>query len=491
MPLQQLQTAGAPVIDILALTTSEGDKIDLAPLLVNLVLYEDLFSPVLTGTITINDTIGLLNRLPLVGNEQLTVKIYSNIYSSKNPIDYLHRTFDINRITDIDSPNDYSKQYTIHFASPELRKSELIKISKGYQNTTISNVVSRIVTEEFELEDPAGLGLSQTSYNYTRQKSPFLTDDSIESWYKKEDDDDTIEFFVERTKHTEPYISFPYTKPFDLITWLSSRSLRHCVGRNGSKNTNEAANFVFFENTRGYQFTSIDTLMESRDYGTTTFRFGNTAQNTENDKNQRVIYFETIQDFQVQDCFNILSNVRNGMYASKLYSYDVLTGNLKTNEYNYDTEFYNTESLERGNDDFPLIAQDNNLTNKYLTSRIFSATQHLDVITSEDSQRYNVNKTLYGAEEYLQRRASQLSRLNNYKVLFKIHGNSKHRVGNVVTLDLKDWVSKKDSIKGFVEQDNKYYHGNYLITSIRHTITKFNYNMDIEAVRDSSKTQIG
>ena len=60
-----LKAAGIPSIEIIDLITCLGDKIDIIPLLQGLVLYEDIFAPCLNGNITISDTLGLFDKLPI------------------------------------------------------------------------------------------------------------------------------------------------------------------------------------------------------------------------------------------------------------------------------------------------------------------------------------------------------------------------------------------------------------------------------------------
>ena len=503
--VNEIQTATAPQIDVLTLTTVVGDKIDLTPLFLSLDIYEDIFSHILTGKIIINDTLDLFSKIPICGQEKLTFKIYSKDYKPTSKINYLHRTFDIIRITDVIQVNDYTKSYTLHFASPEFKMSESFKLSKAFYDTTYSNVIATIMTEDFTL-DRETRGFSFPTQNYTNRDeilSPYINE-NIEAWYNKQDDDDSIELFIEKTKYSEPVISFPFMKPFNIFSWLAARSLRESGGRYGTKNSGQAANFFFFENKRGFQFVSLDTLLESRDKSnvTTRFKYGSGNQNKETIREgNRIIYREVIDKIQIQNCYNIIANLRNGMYASRLYSYDLSTGETTHIDYNYIDNFHNTESTERKQNtgDYPPIPHDDeDLSRRYLAHQSFivhSPTRGIDCIISEQTGRhseYKENST--GSEEYIQKRLSQIARLNNFRVLFSIDGNSKHKVGDCVELDLKTWndmPTSSQAIKDFNEASSKYYSGNYLITSIRHKITKYTYNMDIEVVKDAYKTKIG
>ena len=360
----ELKGATTPVFDALILNTEAGDAIDLAPLLLEMSLFEDIFSPVLTGYITIYDTINLFDTLPINGSETLTTKISSWNYSrDKNKdVDYLHRTFDIVRVTDISAVNDYSKQYTLHFASPELKINEGTQISKGFTNRTISDVVKNILSNDLKFGDVI-------------------------------DRDNSVEAYIENSQYVEPVISFPYMKPFDVINYLTLKAQR--------ADNPQAANFLFFENKNGFQFRSIDSLLaEIPDEEKSSFIYGTAAQN----KNGRQVFTETINKIQIQDCYDIIRNIRMGLYSSRLYSYNLETGETVEHDYNYVNSFNDTEQQEK----YSILSKTNEtLGNNALANRIFaihSPSRDVNSITSEPSEAVNSKKVESGQEEFLQKR---------------------------------------------------------------------------------------
>ena len=159
--MSDLKTNGTPIIEKIVLTTCLGDKVDVQELMVSTTIFEDMFAPCLTGFIEIIDAIGMFEQLPLSGNEKLTIKFKSWNYGDDNRVcDYFHRTFDILKISNITFKNDYTKTYQLHFASPELKMNETIKISKTYENASISSVISTIFSEDYNSDDEEPRGLS-------------------------------------------------------------------------------------------------------------------------------------------------------------------------------------------------------------------------------------------------------------------------------------------------------------------------------------------
>lgn len=512
MELKSVQT---PVITYMYLTTALGDKIDIRLQMVSLTLYEDIFSPVLNGEIDINDNLGMFDNFPISGNETLTVKFYSYGFDQQKPplIEYIHRTFDILKITNITTPNEYTKRYTLLFASPELKKNETIKISKAYPQITSSTVLSNIMTADYDNEEnePLGLGFPTTPHDddsdaLTSFSSPFLTSDDVENHFQQLDDGNSIELFIEKTKYIEPWITIPYMKPFEIFNWLAARALRESGGRYN----NNSANFLFFENKRGFQFVTLDTLFENKDVATkSTLQYGNALQNQAVGQMQnRTIFIDRIERLKFEDCYDILSNIRNGLYSSQLFTYDISNGNVTEKDFDYIDQFYKVESVDRDDvkngqlgpptGDYPQIMLDaagkNPLTTKPLSHRMFLpifASRDKDNITSASTGRLSGTKVSVGLEEYIQLRISELAKITNFRITVDISGNSKHKVGDIIELDLKYWSQSTDDSARLQTLPHKYLQGNYLITAIKHVLTNTTYKMSIELAKDSLRAKIG
>lgn len=499
-----------PIFDYCQLTTNLGDKVDILSWVTELILYEDMFSPVLRGYVTVRDPIGFLDRVGISGLESFTLKFWSYLYQDPDKLNYIHRTFDILKITDIQDVNEYTKEYSLWFASPELLKNELIKISAGYTQVQNSKVVETIMSGSFEADEVSGIGpqglefpILQTQFSSIPAISPYLTTTTTQTWAKKEDEKDSVELFIEKTKYEEPVISFTYKKPFEIIDSLAAKSIRLSGGRYGTESRTRPANFVFFENKRGFQFVSIDSLLENKDINKTKFRFGSAEQNFMS-ADSRVVEYETIEKFQINNVFDILGNISRGMYASKLYSFDIASGKVSEFDYDLMEDFNKTETTEGSTTEtkYPGLFLDSEnkntkLTNNFLQNRAFTVCSpyaSLNIFTSEQSQRQNQTNVLSGPAEYLQSRMASFARLSNYQVLFELPGNSKHKVGDCVYIDLQTQIvtdTQENTEFDFSSVKSKYYSGYYLITSIKHILTKQHYKMVIEAAKDSHTAKFG
>ncbi len=70
----QVQYAGETNLEYLRIYSSEGVRADLSSIVVEINLFEDIFSSAFTGNIIIVDTLNLIEKLPILGQEYIELK---------------------------------------------------------------------------------------------------------------------------------------------------------------------------------------------------------------------------------------------------------------------------------------------------------------------------------------------------------------------------------------------------------------------------------
>ena len=70
-----LQTPGEVSIEELLLVTTNGMSVSLLDYLIELNIYESIFSNVMTGEIILSDSANLIRYFPISGEEYLSVKL--------------------------------------------------------------------------------------------------------------------------------------------------------------------------------------------------------------------------------------------------------------------------------------------------------------------------------------------------------------------------------------------------------------------------------
>src|ERR1700674_4616492 len=124
----------------LSIINSTGDRVDVKPILLSLDLYEDIFSPCMTGNMTLGDGADIISSYQLHGNEYVILSIDKP--SLNKPI---IKTFRIYKIANRRMDETALQNYTIHFCSEELLLSTQTLLSHSYKGTKISDMVLDIL----------------------------------------------------------------------------------------------------------------------------------------------------------------------------------------------------------------------------------------------------------------------------------------------------------------------------------------------------------
>ena len=118
-----------------------GGEIDFERLLVEFSYYEDMFSFVTSGHLTVIDGQGFIEFLQLDGNEFLQME-----YSKAKGGSTISGTYRVYKIGDrVPAGNQNTNIYTLYFCSEELILSEQTKITKTYTGTKVSDIVKSIL----------------------------------------------------------------------------------------------------------------------------------------------------------------------------------------------------------------------------------------------------------------------------------------------------------------------------------------------------------
>jgi len=394
------------------ITTGNGTSVDITSLMVDLTIYEDLFSNTMSGYVMVLDALDLISNLPLIGQELLNIEIRTpTIQNSIKKAFYIYKLHSR-------STSKRSQTYILSFCSQELIKSANTKVSKAFSGKISDTVVSIM------------------------KDSRYL--DSKETLY------------VEPTKNSYSFIA-PYWSPFETINWLTGKSL----------NEKGVPNYLFYETNQSFEFVSADMLM--RQSPVRQFIYSDIDANTvfgaNGDKDSKYSIVESVENGMT---FDYLRNLSAGMYASKLYTYDLTTKSIKDVSYDYLEEFDKSAHLEKE----PLHTND--LFRKRLSSLYF--------IHSNSYQTGSFKNQGY-RETFLQRN-SLLQQLSAFKMCIKVHGRTDIKVGQVITfttIELRQILADELETTG----KSDYFSGKYLITAIRHQIIAGRHTMNLEIVSDS------
>lgn len=293
---ETLNFAGDVNIDKIRIVTPTGFFQDIAAQVITIHVYEDLFSPFISGSLILKESLDLINLFPFIGEEYLELEISTPTLQSNN----IKGKFHIYKMTNREIVGDRSMVYQLHFISVESLSDLNKKISKSFAGK-ISDLVSKFITDQY---------------------------DGLES--KKA-------VFVEPTLNNTKYVS-NYWSPVQNITYLCEQAV----------NQNKTPDFLFFENRDGFYFMSLESLYAGGlfqefvydKYTRDDLPKGGSVRNVQED-------YKRILDITIPVGFDYIDRIRSGMISSKMITYDITKKTYATKNYNMFQRFDQQNHLNK------------------------------------------------------------------------------------------------------------------------------------------------
>ena len=324
---------------------ASGKKIDVKNQILQLNVFEDIFSPFLTGTLSLSDSVDLTNGLPFSGEETLKLTISNPSIDVKINLDcYIYKMEDRFYV------NERTVGYALHFISSEAIVDLNKKISRAYKGS-ITDIVKELVNGKSGLESKKFLNIESTPDNVK-------------------------------------YVS-NYWSPIKNIGFVA----KHC------NNKNRSPSFVFFENRTGFNYISLESLYQQN--VTQSFSYNNfTRQNTGSTSSKNIEEdFKRIYDITAPKTFDYMEDISSGKYASKMISYDLTTKRFKVEAYDFSNNFGKEKHLNQ----FPPVSA--GVTKRY-NSFLVDQLIHYDVHTGYGITTFNHANALRRQSLFLQAKSN-------------------------------------------------------------------------------------
>lgn len=245
--------------------------------------FEDVFSPTITAKIKIvdngnviapqsnpdGDKQSIYNGLPLRGGERLSLKIAGN--SSTNPgLDFSKRVEDyfyVSSITDVISESN-RESFTLHLVSREAITNETVRVGKKFKvDTRISDSVENILRDYLRTNKVGKIDKSSNKYGFIGN----------------------------------------LRKPFTILVWLASKGVPE-------KSGSATAGFLFYQTQDGFQFRSIDDLLDQSPKAIYTYT---QSQESYDDSDKKLNNDFNILNYYTEKNQNLIEKLRLGTYASQ------------------------------------------------------------------------------------------------------------------------------------------------------------------------------
>lgn len=417
---QIIRKAGDIDIEKVNIVTSQGVYQDIALQVIGIQIFEDIYSPFITGTIEIRDSLDLLNVFPLNGEEYLDLKLSTPTLQNGN----IDKRFYIFKMSNRIPVGDKSAIYTLHFISVEALLDVNKRISKAFSGKC-SDIAKYLLTDKvhgFQLTD---------------------------------------KFVIEETSNSTKYISNFWSPVKNMIDVC-----------NTSINQNGNSSYLFFESRNGFNFVSLEFLYKQQSFQSFVYDNyvrdvldnGTTVKNINED-------YKRIRNLSIPTVYDYIERNKQGMFASKLFTYDLTTKKYNSSNYDMLDTFKNQIHLN----EFPMASA--KTTYRY-NSFVIAMT------------KYTGNFSGYGDvtnASSIQNRTSLLAQSNSSKIEIVIPGRLDYTVGLKVQVKIYKAEPTSNTDTEFVDNMLS---GNYIISAINHYINKNKHECTVELIKDSLLTNL-
>jgi hypothetical protein len=413
--------AGDVSIDNAQIITRNGFAQNIAAQVISIQIFEDLFSPFISGSLVVKESLDYINLFPFAGEETLDLQISTPSLEKGN----IKGKFYIYKMTDRELLGDKSVVYQLHFISPEA----IIDMNKK---------VSRVFGDKPEVV------------------IDYLTKDEINGLQTKK------KVNVEESSKTIKFIS---------NFWSPTKAIQYVV--NGATNKKDSPSYLFFENRDGFNFVTLDSLYSNPVYQEFVYdRYTRDNKPSGGDAKNVGQDYKRIDMVSVPLGFDYIDRIKNGLFASKIISYDLTKKQYNVKPFNMFEYFDGSAHLNKYN-----VASEKSI---FRTNSTFINYPRANSTFSGFGDATNYRNE--------QKRISMIKAAEANKIQIVVPGRCDYTVGQKVNVRLYKVEPLSDK-----DEDNldKMFSGNYLIAAVNHYISRERHECNMELIKDSLMMKVG
>ena len=409
-------------------------------------IFYDLYGKGVKCELVINEAAGLVEFMPLVGDETLVISFKTP--TEKNAITHVFRVYSV---TDKQKTEQRAESYVIHGISQELINNQRNSVNKSYVDLRGDQIIKSIYNDF--------LKPTQEDFGIIRKRNTLSIPE------------------------TEGNLSvvFPGSTPFEAIDYV----IQETVAKSDSLSL--SSNFQFYESTDGWYLKTLDSLLTQEAVDD----FYLTEAAKEQTPDDVIKPHQKISNLNQVKQFDSLQALTQGLYTHTIEIIDPLLKTYTEDTFLYDTDQKNIAHIEGFKKDSSFLLTDNSIFKKESNSATsYRIVSHVgddyrnrvalfsDAI-STDPQIRNPRKL----HTFMKYDIASRLQLNNIILEVAIPGNTSLKIGDIVNLHIPQTTQKKD----FEKKLNLLYNKRFLITSIRHTYNKTDNHFFtvLECVKDT------
>ena len=430
------------------LQSSEGAD-DIYDFITGIEIYESITSSTIEAKLLFNDGSGFIGAM--TGSEQFRIVIRGTIIDRV----YYVRAYDIEARTRLDKADSF----IVNCASDEFLQNEITNVFGNSQVVFDSTSSSEIVEQ-----------ILKTDQRYIRTQK---------------------KIYIEESTNKQQFIATNW-RPFDCIYWLTQRSVRKA--RKGGTLQN---GFLFWENGLGFNFRSIDKMIDNVNNQTesdSNFTTGDTklytyVYSTKSSGTDGADQFK-IETIVFPEERDFLTGLRNGAWAGFSMGFDPVTvtqskmglsTDMKVNAYRYGINaiWPKMSHLNESGSVNPLSQLDTRI--KSIVD--YPRRTRYTILSNQIFDPKFVNNPQKNYEELVELQAYQWMRiesLKNIKLMIKFPGNLDLYAGNGMNVIIPATYKRNQT----TDVDRKY-SGRYVIGGLTHKIVGTTMSTEALLLKDS------
>lgn len=388
-------------LENLKIITNNDQIADIKGNVTEINVFEDIFGVFMSGNLTFTDAAGYVEKLPLVGNEKIELE-----FKTPGLDDSKKYEFYVYSIPKCDREGiAANKEVRLNFCSLEMLANNIARISKSVKGTQ-DKIVVDLFNEYF-----APLGKT----------------------------------IAAETALSEIKLPIPNWTPIETICFLAS---------NAVSAENMTPSYVFFENSNGFNFGTLEKLKSQR------AKIKYTSEPGPIQKLALEKKFKRVLSLKLSNTSNLMTSTAGGLFGSNTVYQDPINKQIIEGHYGFDIK----NTLGGNSPVFPKALAGLAESNSRVTFRTVNAD-----LFGEGEKSTSMTTT-----DWEGRRKAYLNTMLNSRVIFTVTGNSAIQVGDMIELS----ISGQD---GQIDHKNS---GKYIVSALCHQFGPKGYFMSIEGITD-------
>jgi hypothetical protein len=243
--------------------------------------------------------------------------------------------------------------------------------------------------------------------------------------------------------------------------------------------------YYFYETTKGFHFRSWESLCvrDNKEPRKPVQTFRYMVMNIDDpDVDDKISHdYTSVEDYKfVNNFHDVAANTALGTYGHRVITHNLYNKSYREDDFHYHNEYNKTSHTEQNVPivDTPVDYDDNGISD-YAESRV-TVQPTSQFVHNEDTGAFGIDVELDGKSEGL-RESLVNQTIAGTRLQMTVKGQSILEVGDVIHFDLISVENRTNSAGAPDPQ----YSGRYIITKIRHRVTKDDYKMVLECAKDS------